>query len=259
LKSRLRLFSLALVALVGVLAQATDAFSAKYTAWWLPPNVSSYGPEVDKLFYIILAITGVTFFLVQGTLIIFLVKYRYRKGRKATYIHGHHTAEIIWTVIPALILVWLAFYQRSSWAEMKQNFPPEKDAFVVEVSAQQFEWHFTYPGPDGKFDSGDEIETINQFHIPVNVPILMKLTSKDVIHSLFLPEMRFKQDAVPGLVIPAWFKALKTGVYDVACAELCGLGHYRMRGFLNVHTPEKLNETLAELAAEALEEEEDLW
>jgi len=248
---------IALIAPAAILTFASDACAAKYTAWWLPPNASSYGPRVDKLFYIILAITGIVFFLVQATLIIFLIRYRHKEGRKAAYIHGHHTTEMIWTIIPALILVWLAFYQRGSWAEIKENFPPEKDAFVVEVSGQQFEWHFSYPGPDGQFDTDDDIETINQFHIPVNVPILLKLTSKDVIHSLFLPEFRFKQDVVPGMVIPAWFKAIKTGVYDVACAELCGLGHYRMRGFLNVHTPEKLEETLLELAAE--EEEEDLW
>jgi len=257
LKSLFRIGRLVCLALWGVFFAAGDAFSAKYTAWWLPPNASSYGHEVDKLFYIILAITGVTFFLVQGALIIFLVRYRYREGRKAAFIHGHHTAEIIWTVVPALILAWLALYQRSSWAEMKQNFPSEKDAFVVEVSGQQFEWHFKYPGTDGQFNTGDDIETINQFHIPVNVPILLKLTSKDVIHSLFLPEFRFKQDAVPGLVIPAWFKAIKTGVFDVACAELCGLGHYRMRGFLHVHTPDTLEEALQESAIE--KEEEDLW
>jgi cytochrome c oxidase subunit 2 len=248
------LFVLALALLI-----PANAHAARYTAWWLPDNVSTFGQLIDNTFYIILAITTTVFFLVETTLLVFLFKYRNRPGRKAAFIHGHHTLEIIWTIIPACILVWLAFYQRSSWAEIKQNFPAEKDAFVVETSGQQFEWHFKYAGLDKQFGTTDDIETINQLHVPVNMPVLLKIQSKDVIHSFFLPEFRLKQDAVPGLVIPAWFKATKTGVFDIACAELCGLGHYRMRGFLNIHTQEKLDQTLTGLAAEAAEAEEDIW
>lgn len=248
-----------LIALVAVLLVSSKAFAAKYTAWWLPDNVSTFGSQIDKTFNLILAITTAVFFLVEILLLIFLVKYRSKPGRKAKFIHGHHTLEIIWTIIPACILVWLALYQRSSWIEIKQNFPAEKDAFVVETSGQQFEWHFKYPGLDKKLSTADDIETINQLHVPVNVPVLLKIQSKDVIHSFFLPEFRLKQDAVPGLTIPAWFKPLKTGVFDIACAELCGLGHYRMRGFLTVHTQEDLDKTLAELAQEAGEDEEDIW
>ncbi|MBI4431112.1 MAG: cytochrome c oxidase subunit II [Candidatus Omnitrophica bacterium] len=244
-------------ALAGTLFASDSAWAAKYTAWWLPDNVSTFGTQVDKTFYIILAITTVIFFLVEATLLTFLIKYRNREGQKAKFIHGHHTLEIVWTIIPAAILVWLAFYQRGSWAEIKQNFPAEKDAFVVETSGQQFEWHFNYAGPDQQFGTADDIETINQLHVPVEKPVLLKISSKDVIHSFFLPEFRLKQDAVPGLVIPAWFKPLKTGVFDVACAELCGLGHYRMRGFLNVYTQSDLDTKLSELAQET--EEEDIW
>ena len=246
-----------LIALSGVLLAPSHALAAKYTAWWLPDNVSTFGSQIDKTFYLILAITTTVFFLVETTLLVFLIKYRSRPGQKATFIHGHHTLEIIWTIIPACILVWLALYQRNSWIEIKQNFPAEKDAFVVETSGQQFEWHFKYPGLDKKLGTSDDIETINQLHVPVNVPVLLKIRSKDVIHSFFLPEFRLKQDAVPGLIIPAWFKPLKTGVYDIACAELCGLGHFRMRGFLTVHTQEDLDKTLAELSQEA--GEQDIW
>jgi len=248
-----------LFAFATVLLIPANAFAAKYTAWWLPDNVSTFGQTIDKMFYIILAITTVVFFLVETTLLVFLFKYKSRPGHKATFIHGHHTLEIIWTIIPACILVWLALYQRSSWKEIKQNFPAEKDAFVVETSGQQFEWHFKYAGPDKQFGTKDDIETINQLHVPVNFPVLLKIRSKDVIHSFFLPEFRLKQDAVPGLVIPSWFQATKTGIFDIACAELCGLGHYRMRGFLNVHTQEKLDQTLAGLAEEAAAAEEDIW
>lgn len=231
-------------------ALSREAFAGTYKAWWLPPSVSSYGADLDKLFYIILAITSITFFLVQGTLLVFLIKYRSKPGRKAAFIHGNHKAEIIWTIIPALILAWLAFYQQSSWAYIKENFPLERDAFVVKATGQQFEWHFFYAGRDGTFDTSDDIETINQLHVPINKPILVKISSKDVIHSFFLPEFRVKQDAVPGLVVPTWFKAIKLGTYDIACAELCGLGHYRMKGFLNVLTPEDLDKKLNELYAE---------
>lgn len=236
-----------------------NAFAAKYTRWWLPDNVSTFGQFIDRTFYIILAITSTVFFLVETTLLVFLFKYRSRPGRKATFIHGHHTLEIIWTIIPACILVWLALYQRTSWKEIKQHFPAEKDAFVVEASGQQFEWHFKYAGLDQQFGTKDDIEAINQLHVPVNKAVLLKLRSKDVIHSFFLPEFRLKQDAVPGLVIPVWFKATKTGVFDIACAELCGLGHYRMRGALNVDTQERLDQTLAGLAKEAAEAQEDIW
>ena len=246
-----------LIALAGVLLVPSNALATKYTAWWLPDNVSTFGSQIDKTFYLILAITTTIFFLVETTLLVFLIKYRSRPGQKATFIHGHHTLEIIWTIIPACILLWLALYQRNSWIEIKQNFPAEKDAFVVETSGQQFEWHFKYPGLDKKLGTPDDIETINQLHVPVNVPVLLKIRSKDVIHSFFLPEFRLKQDAVPGLIIPAWFKPLKTGVFDIACAELCGLGHFRMRGFLTVHTQEDLDKTLAELSQEA--GEEDIW
>ena len=96
-------------------------------------------------------------------------------------------------------------------------------------------------------------------HVPVDVPVLLKIRSKDVIHSFFLPEFRLKQDAVPGLVIPAWFKAVKVGKYDIACAELCGLGHYRMRGFLTVHTKEDLDKTLTDLYQAEAGKGNDFW
>jgi cytochrome c oxidase subunit 2 len=143
---------------------------------------------------------------------------------------------------------------------------------VVNVIAQQFAWNIHYPGPDGVFGrrdinlvdddnvwgldrsdphGKDDITTINQLNLPVNKQVLVELTSQDVIHSFFLPQMRVKQDAIPGMEIPVYFTAVKTGNWEIACAQLCGLGHYRMRGFLNVQTEADYqtwtNEQLAEM------------
>ena len=104
------------------------------------------------------------------------------------------------------------------------------------VTAQQFEWHVTYPGPDGALGTADDFEVLNQIHAAVDEPVWIHLRATDVLHSLFLPEMRVKQDAVPGKDIPVWFEATATGEYTISCAELCGIGHTTMNGTLTIHT-----------------------
>jgi cytochrome c oxidase subunit II len=199
---------------------------------WLPENVSTYGPEIDRLFYLIYYVTGATFFAVQITLLVFLVIYRHRDDRRASYTHGNTTLEIAWTVAPAILLVILAFASRSVWAEIKQRVPPSD--MQVQVTAKQFNWEIAYPGPDGKFDTDDDVTMDNDLYVPVGKTIRIQLKSRDVIHSFFIPSARFKQDAVPGHNIPAWFKITKAGKYEVPCAELCGFGHSGMRGWLHV-------------------------
>jgi cytochrome c oxidase subunit 2 len=203
---------------------------------WLPENVSTYGPDIDRLFYVIYYVTGATFFLVQGALVLFLFLYRHRDGRRATYTHGNTSLEIAWTIAPAILLVILAFASRNLWAEIKQRVPPSD--MVVQVTAKQFNWEIAYPGPDGKIGTEDDFTMDNDLHVPVNKTIRVNLKSRDVIHSFFIPSARFKQDAVPGHEIPTWFKITKVGKYEVPCAELCGFGHSGMRGWLFVHTPE---------------------
>ncbi len=221
--------------------------------WWLPENISTYGAEIDHIFYIILWITTVVFFGVQGALLWFLFHYKERPGAKATYIHGNTKLEIIWTAIPALILVFLFVISQKSWREIKSEIPA--NAIPIEIHAEQFAWNIIYPGPDGKFGTADDIKTINQLHIPVGKPVRARLTSigKDgkhpVIHSFFLPELRLKQDVVPGLAIDVWFVATRTGKYEIACSQFCGLGHYRMRGFLSIHSQEGYDAWLKEAAA----------
>ncbi len=201
---------------------------------WLPENVSTFGVQIDNLFYLIFWITGITFVLVQGLLLIFIYRYRARPGRRATYTHGNNTLEIVWTIVPSLILVFLALLSRSTWAEVKMHLPPID--YSVALAAKQFNWEFTYPGPDGKFETADDVTIENELHVPVNKKIRVILTSKDVIHSFFVPQMRLKQDAMPGRTINVWFEAIKPGRYEIPCAELCGFGHSGMKGWMTVYT-----------------------
>lgn len=219
--------------------------------WTLPENIATFGAQIDALYYLILWITGVVFVAVQALLIYLVIRYRHRPGRKAEYRHGNTRAEIIWTAATFFIVVFLAFQSRGVWADIRDpaRFPTE--AVEVRVHAQQFEWIATYPGDDGEFETGDDFEMRNRLHVPVDQPVIVHLTAEDVIHSFFLPELRVKQDAVPGRVIPVWFEAMRTGEFPLGCAELCGLGHYRMRGTLTVQTSEEFDAWQQEEAAGA--------
>jgi cytochrome c oxidase subunit 2 len=203
---------------------------------WLPENVSTYGADIDSLFRLIFWITTIVFVLVQATLLVFIVKYRYRPGRRAEYTHGNNTLEIAWTIVPSIILVVLALLSRASWEEIRGEMPPSD--FHVQVTAKQFNWDFLYPGPDGQFGTDDDLTLENDLNVPVNKVVRLTLKSRDVIHSFFVPQLRFKQDMLPGREIPGWFEATKPGVYEIPCAELCGFGHSGMLGKLTVHSAE---------------------
>ena len=213
----------------------------------LPEQASTYAPEVDNMFHLIMWITGVIFVIVELMLVYFLWRYRHREGRTAHYTHGNNRLEVIWTIVPALICVMLALLSRRIWDQIKENMPHE--GLEVHVTGEQFAWNIRYAGPDGKFDTADDILTLNQMHFPVGKPVIVTLMSKDVIHSFFLPEFRVKQDAVPGMHTRIWFEGNKVGHWEIACAELCGLGHFRMKGFVTVDTPEDFQKWLAEQAA----------
>ncbi|HEX2441682.1 MAG TPA: cytochrome c oxidase subunit II [Methylomirabilota bacterium] len=219
--------------------------------WWLPENVSTYGRDIDWLFHLIYYITGITAILVFVTMIVFLVMYKDRPGRRARYTHGNTTLEIVWTVVPSLILVILTFLSAPAWSKIKMQAPPASD-FVLNVTAKQFNWQVTYPGPDGKFGTADDKTLLDEMHVPVNKVVHVHLRSQDVIHSFFVPQFRMKQDAVPGREIVQWFEASKPGKYELPCAELCGFGHSGMRGWIYVHTPDEYQKWAAEnLRAEA--------
>ena len=174
--------------------------------------------------------------------------------------------EIAIVVVEAILLIFFAI---PAWAKRVSNFPSENEATVVRVVGEQFAWNIHYPGPDGKFGrtdislmaadnplgldrrdpaAKDDVTTINQLTLPVDKPVLVRLSSKDVIHSFGLYEMRVKQDAVPGLDMPVWFIPNRVGDYEITCSQLCGLGHYRMRGFVNIKTQAEYQAFLAENA-----------
>jgi cytochrome c oxidase subunit 2 len=194
-------------------------------SWLMPESVSTFGQDLDNLYYVILWITGIVFVVTESVLVYFMIKYRHKEGRKATYIEGSSKAEWIWTSATAVIVM------------------------------AQYEWNAAYAGPDGKLGTSDDIMSRNQVHVPVDQPVIVNLQSEDVIHSFFLPQLRVKHDAVPGRVWPIWFEATQTGEFPLACAELCGLGHYRMGGTLIVHSKEDFDSWLSEMQIEAEDDE----
>lgn len=216
---------------------------------WLPENVSTFGGQIDYIFYLIYYITGAVFVLVTVLMVLFLVMYRRKEGRKAVYSHGNTALEITWTVIPALILIILSFMSLSTWGEIKIYSPPSD--VEVKVTGKQFNWEVLYPGADGQLETEDDFTIENELHVPVNKVVHVRLTSRDVIHSFFVPNFRLKQDAVPGREILVWFEATKTGQYELPCAELCGFGHSGMLGWVYVHSPEDYEEFLQENVKES--------
>ena len=188
---------------------------------YFPHNISTFGVKIDWLFELIFWIVMVVWIAVMITMVVFMIRYRTRPGRKAEYIEGNSRLEIIWTTATTVILIVLAFMSRSTWADIKEHGPPG-DVFH-KVTGKQFNWEITYPGPDGKFGTKSEITMDNELHVPVNKVVRIDLTSKDVIHSFYVPNMRLRQDAVPGRIIHVWFEATETGQYEIPCSQLCGL------------------------------------
>jgi len=227
---------------------------------WFPPDISTTGFWVDRIFFVALSLTGAAFLLVVGILAGCLLRYRERPGRQALYTHGDSPLAR-WLTIGFAVFIFfaidvnLAFRDHRAWEEAWGSPPDPALALKVQIMPEQFAWNIRYAGQDGIFRTADDVTTINQLYVPVNRPVIVQLSSKDVIHSFFLPNLRIKMDAVPGLVTSLYFQATKTGTYDIACAEHCGFGHYRMRGFLTVEPEEEFG---AWLKAQAKEGPPDL-
>lgn len=220
--------------LVPILGVAVFWVSADY-GMDLPRDISEHGHQIDHLYYFILLLTGAVFVATELVLFWFLWKYdRATQHGPVKYTHGSHNLEVVWTILPAATLLFIAIYQMNAWADVKMRKPEIPP--TVEVTARQFEWRIRYPGQDGELGNADDVHHVNDLHIPVNTDVMVNLKSMDVLHSFFLPNMRIKQDAVPGHVIPVWFRAQDTGTFDLVCAELCGWGHYKMKGRLTVQS-----------------------
>ena len=280
--------------------------------WWMPEGVSSHAQDVDGLFYIILWITAFFFVLTEGLLVYFIWKYAatsdgkrpvHSKAEMPGYIKplsgilsNQHRVEMAWTFVPAVILIWIAVVQIGTWEKIKyqsrmSHTEGPTASLQVGISARQFEWRIRYPSVTrfdqwmkdtagtkadfasfGKVPQADDIYTVNELHIWQEHQVVVWLTTRDVIHSFNLPNFRVKQDALPGKMIPVWFKTKeklacfnttwdaeknryvdgidpktskpavdaagnpsKDYIYDIPCAELCGWGHYRMIGRVFVH------------------------
>ncbi len=206
---------------------------------WLPENVSTFGGDIDSIIRTIWYVTVAWFFITIGTLAVFLVLYRRRDGRRASYIKGERLGEAAWVLVPLVVVValdlWLDFLGAPVWAKVKIERPPTD--LTIQITGKQFAWDVVYPGPDGKFGTADDRAFLDELHVPVGKPVHVVLKAKDVIHSFFLPNFRLKQDMVPGRTIEGWFEATKPGKYELPCAELCGFGHSGMKGWLYVHAP----------------------
>ncbi|OAI49538.1 hypothetical protein AYO44_18415 [Planctomycetaceae bacterium SCGC AG-212-F19] len=260
--------------------------------WWLPRQVSTFGNSVDNLFYMILGITGFFFVLTEGIMVYNIWEFgKPERTAKPPFVHGNHRLEVIWTIVPAGILVLISVVQIDTWEKIKytKNFPPaDPNVCQMVVVARQWEWRIRYPNPNDirqwekepdkkgadlwarsaeypyeDLPQYDDVHTVNEIHCwamndkdKASGKVLIHLKTRDVLHSFFLPQMRLKQDAVPGKVIPMWFEPIDYNVepkggtweyrkdasgstipyeWELACAEFCGSRHSLMRGHIYVH------------------------
>lgn len=226
--------------------------------WGLPESASTYAPQVDAMLGLLHWVM-VGIFVLWGIYFVFcLIRYRERPGERATY---HQTGENLSFIPDGLILLfelWLIFaFGIPMWTSIKQQTPPPESSLLVKLVGQQFAWNFHYPGPDGKFgrtlvslvspsnpvglddsdpDAKDDILSVNNLVVPEKKPVVLEMTSRDVIHNFAVAQFRNKQDLVPGLKTSYWFEATRTGTFEIGCSQLCGLGHTRMRGDVIVKT-----------------------
>jgi cytochrome c oxidase subunit II len=221
----------------------------------LQPLASIEGRDNDTLMYLIHGLILVLFVGWAIYYIVVLIKFRQTNASKVIHVHGAHkiSSTIEWGVAGVEFLLLFAF-SIPFWAVHQAGMPAGKNIMEVKVVAQQFAWNVRYAGPGGKFgrasarflndnpmgldpndpDNKNNITTMNQIYLPINKTVIIRLTSKDVIHSFGVPAMRVKQDVIPGMITSTWFTPNKLGQYEIACSQLCGIGHYRMRGLINV-------------------------
>jgi cytochrome c oxidase subunit 2 len=229
----------------------------------MPPAASSHASEVDHIMVLVHWLM-IVLFVGWGVFFVYvLVRFRRSRQPQATY-HGVRGRWSTWVEggVLAAEVALLAFFSVPFWSANVDALPDEHQSTVVRIVAEQFAWNVHYPGRDGAFGrtdallvnpdnplgldrndpaGRDDITSINRLNVPIGKPVLIFLSSKDVVHSLGLPQMRVKQDAVPGIVQPVWFTPTVTGQWDIVCSQLCGIAHYRMRGFYAVQAQEEFD------------------
>lgn len=206
----------------------------------LVPRASTFAGDIDDQIWLITILVGFWFFVALGVFFWSLWRYRQRPGQRTQYITGEKPEEKRWISIPhGLVLICDVFILVGAirvWYHVKQQLPtPER---TVRVIGQQWAWIFVDPGLDGQFDTADDIRTVDEMHIKTGVMYHYKLYSRDVLHSFSIPVFRLKHDAIPGRIITGWFKATRTGVFDIQCNEICGIGHGIMGARLYIDSPQ---------------------
>lgn len=240
------------------------------------PLASEHGAVTDQLFWITMAVTGIVFIITHVLLFWFPYKYQYSENRKASYYPENNKLELIWTVVPGIVLALLVFGGWRAWSDI--TAPAPENSHVVEILGYQFAWEVRYPGMDNILGDHDyrltsssnvsgvdfsDKNSLDDFMSPVVVipkgeSVLFKIRARDVLHSVFAPHMRLKMDAVPGMPTRFWFTPTKTTeemraelndpefVYEIACTEICGRGHFSMRKEIRVVEPEEFRKWMAE-------------
>lgn len=236
---RSRLFLSTVMILPGTIARLAAQTDSAGFNWWFPPQSSTSAAEIDAEFMLIFWITVTAVGVVFTLLGIVVWRYRFREGRVPSAIAGNARLEFIWGGIMLAILILLAINSQAVWGGLKTK--PQNPDLIVEVRPRQFQWDVRYAGRDDLFGTPDDITAINQITVPLGKQVLVRLKAQDVIHSFFVPEFRMKQDAVPGMETNFWFRATRLGKLEIACAELCGLGHGVMRGILTVISPDSFD------------------
>ncbi len=236
---------------------------------WLPPLASEHGAGIDRMIHYLIVTVG-TLFVVGHAVLAFFV-WRFSRPGPVTSRPASPRTERVWSLVPVALMAFIAeggviVLGLPVWGKLyAAPIPP--GAVAVEVTAEQFVWNIRYPGPDERFGrtdpmlitdnnplgidradpaARDDLVEPGVLRLPVDRPVHIRLRSKDTIHSLFLPQFRIKQDAVPGMTIDVLFTPTQTGEFEIACAELCGFGHYQMRGLLRVMTAEDFEKWLQE-------------
>ncbi|MFN2571279.1 MAG: cytochrome c oxidase subunit II [Gemmatimonadales bacterium] len=242
--------------------------------WWLPPDISTHGGAIDRQLNETMVTAGILFVAAQLALAAFVWRFEARAGAPArpikTFPGGVTPMVVIATVLVGIEALALTLVGSKVWAQVYQS-PPASGAMQVEVLAEQFAYYFRYAGPDGRFGAihAEKMSDADQnffgldpandttarddivvatLVIPINRPIALRMYAKDVSHSFYVPELRIQQDFVPGMVIPLHFTATAPGKYELVCTQLCGLGHYNMRAYIEVKTPADFDQWLKQQA-----------
>ncbi len=254
---------------------------------------SEHGGAIDSMFNVTLFFTGLVFVITHIALFWFAYKYRWREGRKASFIAHDNRLEVVWTAVPAVVMTLLVVRGLDAWDAIMADVKPDEDYLEIEAIGQQFNWIIRYPGPDGKLGARDyrlttatnqvgqdfrdrknwdDIIVGQELYLPVNKKIRVRIIAKDVLHNFYLPQFRVKMDAVPGMPTYFVFKPIKTTAeyrnelrkypdfhkpydptdpqgpkrwekfeYELACAELCGKGHYSMKRIIRVVSQEEFD------------------